>query len=405
MNRPRALVILMLPCAGLLAAFVLVGCVGTPDTGTSASSDPDHHLSRRERLGRRLFNDTTLSVPQGTSCASCHNPERAFGGNNGSPIGVALGSQAAAFGFRNTPSVMYGSFAPAFFVDGDTPTGGQFLDGRVDTQADQAKLPLLSANEMNNPSKAAVVAQVALASYEADFRAEFGDDIFARVDDAFDAIAASLEAYQHTTEFHPFSSRFDEYLRGNDSFTPAERRGMSLFFNPQKGNCSGCHAADQSDPDPTHSLFTDFTYDNLGVPRNAAIPANGVSTFFDLGLGGPKRTAPGGDVTLNGAFKVPTLRNVAVKEAFMHNGFFAHLSDVVAFYATRDTDPDRWYPVGAKFNDLPPAFQANVNTSEIPYDRHLGEAPRLNAQEIADVIAFLRTLTDDQFVGMLPISN
>jgi cytochrome c peroxidase len=77
----------------------------------------------------------------------------------------------------------------------------------------------------------------------------------------------------------------------------------------------------------------------------------------------------------------------------------------VAFYVTRDTDPDRWYPPGAKFNDLPPAFQGNVNTSEIPYDRHLGEAPRLNVQEIADLIAFLRTLTDDRFVGMLPISN
>ncbi len=401
--------------AALLGVLVLTGCVGSPDAGSPPSTDPDHNLSRRERLGTRLFHDTNLSEPVGTSCASCHNPERAFGGNNGSTHGVALGSQPGAFGIRNTPSVMYGSFTPAFSVvvdaDGATPTGGQFLDGRVDSQAEQAKLPLLSTLEMNNPDKASVVAKVAAASYADDFRAEYGADIFTRVDDAFDAIAGSLQDYQHSAEFHPFSSRFDDYLRGHDTFSAQERRGMSLFFNPDKGNCVGCHAANQGDSDPTQSLFTDFTYDNLGVPRNALIPANGDPSFFDLGLGGPKRTLPtspgnpGGDASFNGAFKVPTLRNVAVKEAFMHNGVFTNLADVVAFYVTRDTNPDRWYPVGAKFNDLPLADQANVNRSEVPYDRNLGEAPRLNAQEIADLVAFLRTLTDHQFVPMLPISN
>jgi cytochrome c peroxidase len=408
MNRHCAFHRLALIGVGLIV-LALNGCVGSPDAGMPASSDLERNFSQPERLGKLIFHDTNLSEPLGTSCASCHNPERAFGGNHGSTNGVALGSQAGAFGFRNTPSVMYGSFAPAFSIvssaDGNTPTGGQFLDGRVDTQAEQAKLPLLSANEMNNPSKAAVVSKVAASSYAADFRAAYGDDIFSRVDNAFDAIAIALDAYQHTAEFHPFSSRFDDYLRGNDTFTATERRGMSLFFNSQKGNCVACHAANQSDPDPTQSLFTDFTYDNLGVPRNSAIPANADPTFFDLGLGGPKRALPNGDPAFNGAFKVPTLRNVALKEAFMHNGVFVHLADVVAFYVTRDTDPDRWYPVGAKFNDLPNAFHTNVNTSEIPYDRHLGETPRLNTQEIADLTAFLRTLTDSQFVGMLPISN
>lgn len=390
--------------AGLFAS-----CAGSPDGGSAVTVTPDRGLNPSQRLGRQLFHDTSLSEPRGTSCASCHNPERAFGGNHGSTIGVALGSRPSALGIRNTPSVMYGSFAPAFSLVPDegglTPTGGQFLDGRVDSQAEQAKLPLLSAAEMNNPDAASVVAKVAAAGYAGDFKAAYGDDIFTRTDDAFNAIAHSLQDYQHTAEFHPFSSRFDEYLRGHDTFTSQERRGMALFFNPEKGNCVGCHAADQGNSNPMASLFTDFTYDNLGVPRNAAIPANADPAFFDLGLGGPKRLLPNGDPGFNGAFKVPTLRNVAVKEAFMHNGFFTHLDEVVAFYVSRDTNPGRWYPAGAKFNDLPPEFQANVNTSEVPYDRHPGEAPRLNTQEISDLTVFLQTLTDEPFVGLLPASN
>ena len=394
-------VVLSLGCISLF-----VGCTGSPDGGSAVVVNPDRGLNPSQRLGRQLFHDTNLSEPRGTSCASCHDPERAFGGNHGSTIGVALGSKPGSLGIRNTPSVMYGSFTPAFSLVPDggglTPTGGQFLDGRVDSQAEQAKLPLLSAVEMNNPDAASVVAKVAAASYAADFKAAYGDDIFTRTDDAFTAIARSLQDYQGTAEFRPFSSRFDDYLRGKDTFTAQERRGMALFFNPEKGNCVGCHAADQGNSDPTASLFTDFTYDNLGIPRNAAIPANADPAFFDLGLGGPKRLLPNEDPAFNGAFKVPTLRNVAVKEAFMHNGFFTQLDEVVAFYVTRDTTPDRWYPTGAKFNDLPSAFQANVNTSEVPYDRHPGEAPRLNQQEITDLTVFLRTLTDEPFVGLLP---
>ncbi len=391
---------------GLALSMVFSGCAGSPDQGSAAPLTADQRLSRTERLGDRLFHDTTLSEPQGMSCATCHNPERAFGGNNGSGIGVALGSRPGALGIRNTPSLMYGSFSPAFSVDRDnTPSGGQFLDGRVDGQAEQAGKPLLSAVEMNNPDQATVVAKVAASAYAEDFRRQYGSDIFTRTDDAFAAIGAALAAYQQTPEFHPFTSRFDQYLRGKDTFTPTERRGMALFFNPLTGNCVGCHAADQSSGNPRDSLFTDFTYDNLGVPRNTAIPANADPLFFDLGLGGPKRTLPNGDPSFNGAFKVPTLRNVALREAFMHNGFFTRLTDVVDFYATRDTDPARWYPGGLKFNDLPPAFSGNVNVTEVPYDRQLGDAPRLSPQDVMDLSTFLRTLTDEAFVGALPAAN
>ncbi len=386
---------------------LMVGCALESDDSQEVSSAPagEKGLNRREVLGKRLFDDTNLSVPTGTSCGSCHSPTRAFAGNNGSVSGVPKGS-TGVLGLRNSPSIMYGSFTPTFALVADgggfTPTGGQFLDGRVDTLSEQAKAPLLSPDEMNNPDAASVVAKVAVSTYAELFKQEWGSDIFTRTDEAFEAIAQSLQAFERNAVFHPFSSRYDEYLRGRDTFTASERRGMSAFFNPAKGNCAGCHAADPRDSNPRSSLFTDFTYDNLGVPRNDAIPANADPAFFDLGLGGPKRALPNGDASLKGAFKVPTLRNVAVKEALFHNGVFTNLDDLVDFYVTRDTDPGRWFPSGQKFNDLPVALHGNVNTTEAPYDRRLGDAPRLTESERRDLVDFLRTLTDREFEGLLP---
>jgi cytochrome c peroxidase len=131
----------------------------------------------------------------------------------------------------------------------------------------------------------------------------------------------------------------------------------------------------------------------LGVPRNLAIPANSVATFFDLGLAGPQRSAPAGMNNAAGQFKVPTLRNVALKKAFMHNGFFKSLNDVVTFYATRDLSPQRWYPAGQIFNDLPLALRGNV-TRQAPFDLRPGDRPRLAPGDVADVVAFLGTLND-----------
>jgi cytochrome c peroxidase len=146
-------------------------------------------------------------------------------------------------------------------------------------------------------------------------------------------------------------------------------------------------------------LFTDFSYDNLGVPRNTRIAATQDAAYFDLGLCGPDRTDLADRMGLCGAFKVPTLRNVATRKVFFHNGAFTNLTDVVRFYVTRDTNPERWYPVNAdgtvdKFNDLPAAMRGNVNTAEVPYNRRPGMAPALNEAEIADLVQFLGTLTD-----------
>ncbi|MEO8303683.1 MAG: cytochrome c peroxidase [Betaproteobacteria bacterium] len=386
---------------GAVGLFAAILCTtGCNSDGEITPIPPDEvNLTRREVLGKRLFFDTNLSEPVGLSCGGCHNPDTAFSGNNDSTVGVPKGSRVGILGLRNTPSAMYAGFAPMFAmiedVEGITPTGGQFLDGREDTLAGQARRPFVSELEMNNVDVPSVVAKVSRSSYADLFKDEWGTDIFSRPDDAFTAIVVSIEAFEQTERFHPFTSKYDKYIQGKAQFTAAETRGLALFMDPDKGNCVGCHVADPTSKDPRDSLFTDFTYDNLGVPRNTAIPANADPAFFDLGLCGPKRVPPSDDTSLCGAFKVPTLRNAARKPALMHNGFFKDLKTLVAFYVTRDTDPARWYPGGLKFDDLPPGYRGNVNTSEVPYDRKPGDAPALDDAEIDDLVAFLRTLTDE----------
>ena len=98
---------------------------------------------------------------------------------------------------------------------------------------------------------------------------------------------------------------------------------------------------------------------------------------------------------LCGAFRVPTLRNIAKTAPYFHNGAIKTLREAVKFYATRDTNPELWYPAGQKFDDLPSQYQRNVNTTEVPYNRVAGDYPALDDSEIDDVVAFLTTLSDE----------
>jgi cytochrome c peroxidase len=372
-------------------------------------------LTPLEQLGARIFADTSLSEPRGVACASCHDPAKAFSGLNGSTIpGAARGAPAGSFGLRKPPSLAYASFSPPFsFADKkDKETGkiekeavgGQFRDGRAADLVAQASGPLLNPVEMNNPSKAVVVAKVREGAYADLARAVFGKDVFDDPDAAFGRLMQAIAAYEGTEAFHPFASTFDAVLRGQARFSPLEAEGFALFKNPRKGNCLACHVGEPASREPKDWLFTDFTYDTLGAPRNAAIPANAKADYFDLGLcrrEGLADFAPKDfDVeSVCGAFKVPTLRNVELTAPYLHNGVLATLRDAVAFYATRDTNPERWYPRGAdgsvaKFNDLPEKYHGNVNVKEVPYDRRLGQGPRLSERDIDALVAFLQTLTD-----------
>lgn len=376
----------------------------TPDEAT---------LTQKQLLGKRLFEDNSLSEPAGESCASCHDGTLAFAGNHQSPIaGVSRGSEPGVFGNRNTPSAMYASFVPHFHIDSETdedgnveylPTGGQFWDGRADGLNDQAQGPLLNPREMNNPDEATVIDKVDAASYVALYRQVFGSR---PTDDAraFEHVTEAIAAFEESERFHPFSSKFDDFLRGKQELDAQEARGFELFKDPEKGNCIACHVGDENSRDPQDWLFTDFTFDNLGIPRNQELPDNADPNYFDLGL----CERPGIESQLPeelpvrdlcGAFRVPTLRNVALTAPYAHNGVFTTLEDVVRFYVTRDTNPELWYSRTAngelvEFDDLPEDYRDNVNTDEPPYDRKPGEPPRLDDEEIAAVVAFLKTLSD-----------
>jgi len=305
-----------------------------------------------------------------------------------------------AQGHRSAPSLRYLAYNQGFEVDGEGKAkGGFFWDGRAQTLAEQAKGPFLNPIEMANPDVPTLIRQLARTSYSGQFRQVFGDDILTRPEDAFNQMAVSLEKFQlEDPSFRPFTSRFDQHLRGMNVLSAQELRGLALFKDPAKGNCAACHPADKSEAG--HGpLFTDFSYDNLGVPRNMALKHNDDPTFFDLGL----CARPGADMQSNpewcGAFKVPSLRNVAVRRAYFHNGQFKSLKDVLQFYVQRDLQAEKWYPRQAdgsmdKFNDLPEAFKANVNKAEGPYNRLPGLAPALSDAEVDDVLAFLRSLTD-----------
>jgi cytochrome c peroxidase len=374
------------------------GVVGSPAERRSEVAAMET-LSPGASLGEHIFNDVSLSASGRQSCATCHDPGHAHGPANA--LAVQLGGRNNdVSGFRAVPSLRYMQHVPAFhFKANGTPVGGFNRDGRAATLRDQSEGPLMAMHEMSNASRADVVARLERATYASQFRAVFGAHIFEDVDQAFQDAALALEQFENEDpRFDPFDSKYDAYLTRKASLSAAELHGLALFENPKKGNCAACHpnarGADGSAP-----LFTDFSYDNLGVPRNRQIPATGDTSYYDFGLCGADRADLAKDPELCGAFKVPTLRNVATRRTFFHNGVFTSLLDVVRFYATRDTNPERWYPVGRdgrvdKFDDLPPALRKNVNTAEVPYDRKVGMAPALSESEIADLVQFLGTLTD-----------
>jgi cytochrome c peroxidase len=399
------------------ACLFLLAAASPASSLQSATSDArpadEAGLTPRALLGKRIFEDKRLSEPAGLSCASCHDPAKAFQGNNGSPIAaLARGSRPDSLGVRKTPTLAYVSFSPRFHFmkkkDEETgeselvPVGGQFWDGRADDLVAQVEGPLVNPREMNNPSKAAVVDKIKAGPYADLARRIYGETIF-ESESAFEKLARAVAAYESTERFHPFASKFDDFLRGRDRLTAEEARGFALFKDKKKGNCLACHVGEERSRRPQDWLFTDFSYDALGAPRNFAIPDNKDPAHVDLGLCGREglaKAAPAGfDLdSLCGQFKAPTLRNIAATGPYLHNGVFASLREVVAFYATRDTDPARWYPkkdaATAKYDDLPEKFHDNVNVKEVPYDRKPGETPRLDDGEIDAIVAFLQTLTD-----------
>lgn len=358
-------------------------------------------------VGAQIFSDPGLSASGKQSCASCHDPANAHA--QGNSLAVQLGgADGAVAGFRATPSLRYLGANPAFSFDKDgTAIGGFNRDGRAESLAEQAKRPFLAPHEMGNANQEALVGRLKQASYVEQFRLVFGASILDNPEQAFERVAFALQQFQkEDPRFHPFDSKYDQFLAGKTQLNAAELRGLALFNDPAKGNCIACHNSARG-PGGAAPLFTDFSFDNLGVPRNTRIAATADPRYVDLGLCGPDRTDLAARADLCGAFKVPTLRNVATRKVFFHNGVFTTLKDVVGFYVRRDTNPEEWYPRASdgtvlKFNDLPAQYHANVNRTEGPYNRQPGMAPALSSGEIDDLIAFLGTLNDADQPQPLP---
>jgi cytochrome c peroxidase len=385
-----------------LPALIIVGALLLGPEANAPASD-DARPGSLVELGRAIFFDARLSEPAGTSCASCHDPARAFASNHGSSAGVPLGSRPGHLARRAAPSLLYLKYVPQFhyFQDDDAvapaPFGGLFWDGRVDSITELARQPLLNPDEMNNRDARAIAAKVAAAPYAPALERALalGSPLGSHPEETLAAMGKALEAFLTTPDMAPFSSRFDAYLRGRGTLSTQELVGLQLFRNPNKGSCGACHRFYETGRDPSLSMFTDYGYDAVGAPRNARLPAGRKP---DLGLcERADRRVPSHDRIYCGSFRTPSLRNVAVRESFMHNGTFTNLRDVVAFYATRATEPKRWYKSGVKFDDLPREYRGQVNVSSIPYNRREGDVPPLDDREIDAIVAFLRTLTDAKY--------
>jgi cytochrome c peroxidase len=368
-------------------------------------SQPD--FKKMQAVGKDLFFDNTLSASGKMSCASCHNPQFAFGPPNALATQLG-GSELKTMGNRAVPSLRYQQNVPAFtehHFDEDIDesidqgaVGGHDWDGRAPTLHAQSALPLLAANEMANKSEAEVVAKLRKASYANAFKDTFGAHALDDDHTAFKWTTLALEMYQQDpAQFYPYSSKYDAYLRKQTILTAQEMRGLAAFNAKDKGNCASCHVSRISNSG-TFPAFSDFGILAVGVPRNIQLPLNQDPNYYDLGACGPMRTDLKGKTQYCGAFRTPSLRNVALRKTFFHNGQFHDLKQVIDFYNTRETNPGKWYPKNKdgsvqKYDDLPAAYHANVNM-DAPFDHKQGDKPPLSDAEIRDMVVFLGTLTD-----------
>lgn len=391
-------------------------------------------LTPAQRLGKHIFFDKNLSLQRNQSCATCHAPEAGWSGPDSAVNlkgGVYPGSNAERFGNRRPPGSAYIAQSPVLFWDKKQKAfiGGAFWDGRAtgkrlkNTAAEQAQGPFLNPLEHGFSDAACVVSRACNAPYgrelqqlhpgictiefpagidascaEDGYRAPLSETERSKVDKAYDAIALAIAAFEMSAEVNPFSSRFDAWQAGKATLTGQELLGLKLFNG--KGKCSECHPSRGKKP-----LFTDFSYDNLGVPRNpdnpfytqAAHNPDG-QAWVDPGLGGflasDKKWQKRARLEY-GKHKVPTLRNVdkrpaaGLVKAYGHNGYFKSLKEIVHFYNTRDILPICTPgDTGEKVTCWPlPETAMNLNVDE------MGNLGLTDAEEDA-IVAFMKTLSD-----------
>ncbi len=412
-----ALACVMLAGAALLPAFIGARAEPTPPVArTPAAPTP---LSAMATLGRTLFFDPALSASGSMACASCHDPAHHYAPANDRVVQLG-GADLDTPGIRTTPSLTYKLRTPPFEVGPETaatemneaspmaeaaaiaagtaadatslltaaahtlypkagngndivPEGGMFWDGRAGTLQEQVLGPFYSPFEMATNRHA--LYQALKAGYAPEIARLFGAAVLS--DEARDRRRGRLRPGALPggrcllPRLHQQVRRLPR--RRGDADAGRGARPQALR-RPEEGQLrhlpSRRPGADGAPP-----VFTDYEYEALGVPRNPAIPANADPRYFDLGICGPLRHDIYARQAANcGLFKTPTLRNVAARHVFFHNGVYANLADVVRFYMLRETEPEKIYPLGAdgrieKYDDLPPQYRRNIDITDAPFDR------------------------------------
>ena len=376
------LVLLSISVSGCTTDTTIDNTVAATDDTTTddTTTDDTTTLSTKEALGESLFFDTNLSLNRTMSCATCHTPDQAFVDirDNGVDGAVSLGDDGESLGDRNAPMASYASFTPDFNLA--NLTGGQFWDGRATDLTEQAKGPFLNPVEMKMPDMESVISRVRENdNYISALETLYGEDIFDDTDTAYTAIADAIALFEQTSVFQTFDSDFD-----NNTMSAAAIRGEALFRS-RRINCVRCHDDRGNQP-----LFTNFTYENLGIPANSTVrDLNAHATDHGL-LENPDVSDDGED----GKFRVSGLRNVGVSAPYMHNGLFKTLKTVVHFYNTRDVDgainPDTQEVWGT-----PEVNARNIVRNDVG---NLG----LSDAEEDDIVAFLEALTDAKYKSLLP---
>jgi cytochrome c peroxidase len=445
---------------------------------TPLAPSPAPGLTPIQQLGKNLFFDATLSNPAGQSCSSCHAPSAGFtfpDSRVNQSLGVAPGAKAGRFGFRAVPQMSYSAFNPPgpphYNPLIELYVGGQFWDGRAADLVEQAQEPFVNPNEMNNlthnlADPALVVQKVRQGASATLFKQVFGSGVFQQPPQTvYEDIATAISTYEQSIEVSPFSSKYDAWKAGKAELSDQELLGMRLMTGTYSGrpdgatfpinvHCAECHMI-PSVPSGSPDLWTNTCYQNIGVPRNPQNPfykqtnsqSNPVGynplgqAFVDLGLGGsmyPSMGLPPGNMGegsdgngdflgINGQFKAPSLRNVDKRpspsfvKAYMHNGVFKSIEQVVHFYNTRnltthpgevvDFTKDKPYQglIGKPLWPVPeyPSLDTLLNPDGVsgllPGTGPGGESGAqvgnlgMTAHQEAAVVAFLKTLSDGYF--------
>ena len=389
-------------------------------------------LTPNEQLGKSIFFDERLSINMNQSCATCHAPEVGWTGPDAAINAhgsVYEGSIPGRFGDRKPPASSYATLSPILHLEKGLWVGGNFWDGRAtgyllgNPAADQARGPFLNPVEQALPDSACVVYRVCQGvGYPVSFEEVWGEgacDITwpadvevvcategvlvglseadrTRSDEAYGRIALSIAAYEDSPEVNAYSSKWDLSRMGSSArLTKQEHLGFALFQG--KGKCKKCHVSQGRD-----AAFTDFTFDNLGLPKNPENPVYDTNpAFVDLGLGAflqKEGYPPEVYEPELGKVKVPTVRNVGKRpdaglvKAYGHNGYFKTLKGIVHFYNTRDVLPVCPGP----YTEAEALAAGCWPEPEVPMNVHTSELGNLGltSEEEDAIVAFLEALSD-----------